>query len=269
MSRTIQEVIDTILKAMPKVPLQGTVDTVKSGDPTQPVTGIVTTFLASHAVIRRAIELGANLIITHEPTFYNHRDKVVWLAGDSVYGAKRQLLEENGIVVWRFHDYWHSCQPDGIITGVIRQLGWEKYVVPDARFFPIFALPPTTVRDLALYLKGKLGAQIVRVVGSLEMICHRAGLAVGASGGRWHIQFLGKEDVNVLIAGEVSEWETVEYVRDAVTAGKAKALVLLGHANSEEAGMENCADWLKGFITEVPVQFVPAGDPFWSPRKIP
>jgi hypothetical protein len=29
--------------------------------------------------------------------------------------------------------------------------------------------------------------------------------------------------------------------------------------------MRLCADWLKTFISEVPVQWIPAGDPFWRP----
>ena len=44
----------------------------------------------------------------------------------------------------------------------------------------------------------------------------------------------------MLVAGETREWETVEFTRDAVAAGKRKALILLGHANSEEAGMKYC-----------------------------
>ena len=39
-----------------------------------------------------------------------------------------------------------------------------------------------------------------------------------------------------------------------------KALILLNHAVSEEAGMKWCADWLKGFVTEVPIKFIPAGE---------
>jgi putative NIF3 family GTP cyclohydrolase 1 type 2 len=68
---TIQEIIDRILAATPYASGQDTVDTVKTGDPRQPVTAIVTTFLASYAVIERAVAAGANLIITHEPIFYN------------------------------------------------------------------------------------------------------------------------------------------------------------------------------------------------------
>lgn len=65
----IQQVIDTIIAAIPGGRKQETVDTVKTGDPAQPVKGIVTTFLATQEVIERTIALGANLIITHEPTF--------------------------------------------------------------------------------------------------------------------------------------------------------------------------------------------------------
>ncbi len=79
------------------------------------------------------------------------------------------------------------------------------------------------------------------------------------------MRMLQRDDVEILLAGETREWETVEYVRDAAPAGKKKALILLGHANSEEGGMEYCARWFKKFVNEIPVKFIPAGDPFWSP----
>ena len=43
-------------------------------------------------------------------------------------------------------------------------------------------------------------------------------------------------------------------------------MIILGHDMSEEWGMEECARWLKTFITEVPVEFMPAGEPFWTPK---
>jgi hypothetical protein len=36
---------------------------------------------------------------------------------------------------------------------------------------------------------------------------------------------------------------------------------------SEQAGMKYCAEWLRGFIKEVPIEFIPAVEPFWSPEK--
>jgi putative NIF3 family GTP cyclohydrolase 1 type 2 len=260
MTRTIQSVIDTILQAIPGAPLADTVDTFKSGDPAQEVTGIVTTFLASYAVIRRAAELGANLIITHEPTFYNHLDETDWLADDPVYQAKRALLEENGIVVWRFHDHWHMHRPDGITTGVIKALGWEA-CLPDADM-PLFMLPETSVGVLAAELKAKLGAGTVRVVGDPEMLCHRVGLMVGAAGGTWQIGFMGGQKMDVLITGEIHEWETCEYVRDAIAQGRKLALIVIGHANSEEPGMAYLVDWLRERVPDVPITHIPVGDPF-------
>jgi hypothetical protein len=71
--------------------------------------------------------------------------------------------------------------------------------------------------------------------------------------------------VDVLIVGESREWEVVEYAADTITAGKKKALIVLGHIVSEQAGMKYCAGWLKGFVSEVPVEFVAAEEPFWTP----
>jgi hypothetical protein len=50
---TIQAVIDNILTSIPNAPFAETVDVIKTGDPAQEVTGIVTTFLATQAVLQR------------------------------------------------------------------------------------------------------------------------------------------------------------------------------------------------------------------------
>src|SRR5271165_2227436 len=72
---TVRQVIERIQKNV-GVPWKAqTVDTFKAGDPDTPVTGIATTMMATYDVLRRAAASGKNLIITHEPTFYNHEDK--------------------------------------------------------------------------------------------------------------------------------------------------------------------------------------------------
>src|SRR5947207_1778121 len=146
MEKTIQAIIETILAAIPGAPFPNTVDTVKIGDPRQKMTGIAVTFLATVAVIEQAIQRGANLIIAHEPTFYHHLDATGWLEGDSVYAAKRRLLEEHGIVIWRFHDYLHSLQPDPTTTGILRALDWTPYALPES--LHICHLPPRSLRNL-------------------------------------------------------------------------------------------------------------------------
>ena len=119
---TIKQVIDLILTTIPGAPFKETVDTIKSGDEGQEVKGIVTTMFATVDVIQRTAALGANFIIAHEPTFYNHRDETTWLDNDQVFQFKNDLLKKHGIVVWRFHDYWHSHRPDGVLMGVLTKL---------------------------------------------------------------------------------------------------------------------------------------------------
>lgn len=260
MPMTIQDVIDTILSRIPGGRMAETVDTVKCGDPAQAVTGIVTTFMASTDVIHKAVALGANFIITHEPTFYNHLDTVDALVGDAVYETKRKLLDDNGIVVWRFHDHWHRHEPDGISVGVIQALGWEPYAENVDSW--AITIPETTVGDLAAHAKRSLGIDTVRIVGDLDMPCRGVGLMVGAPGGEWQIRALRDDAVDVLLTGEVHEWETSEYARDAVLQGRRKALIVLGHANSEEPGMDYLVEWLRPLVPGVPVTHVPVGDAF-------
>ena len=77
---------------------------------------------------------------------------------------------------------------------------------------------------------------------------------------------LQSPDVEVLLLGEGTEWETIEYGADAAAQGKAKALILMGHIPSEEAGMKECTLWLKTFVPEVPIEFVVTPEPFWNPK---
>lgn len=241
-----------------------TVDTIKAGDPATKITGVATTFAATLDVLQRAAASGKNLIVTHEPTFYNHLDQTAALEGDAVYQAKRAFIEKNHLVVFRFHDNWHARRPDGIFEGMTAALGWEKYRNGDKR--AVFTMPETTLERLAADIAARMKIRTMRVIGDPKMKVTRVALMPGAASSPSQIKTLERDDVQVLVAGESREWEMVEYTRDAMTEGKQKALILMGHVVSEEAGMDECARWLKTFITEVPVEFVPANEPFWRPR---
>jgi putative NIF3 family GTP cyclohydrolase 1 type 2 len=73
--------------------------------------------------------------------------------------------------------------------------------------------------------------------------------------------------VDAIIAGEVREWEAVEYVRDTNDLGGRKALILTGRIVSEDPGMQLCAQWLKTIVPEVASTWISAGDPYWRPSR--
>jgi putative NIF3 family GTP cyclohydrolase 1 type 2 len=243
-----------------------TVDTFKAGDPDTPVTGIATTMMATYDVLRRAAASGKNLIITHEPTFYNHEDKISDFEkeNDAVLATKLSFIAEHHLVVWRFHDHWHARRPDGIQTGMIRALGWEKFHNPNNNH--LFVVPETTLEGLAGDIRQRLGIRTLRVVGDPTMRVTKLALNPGYPGFPSERHTLQRDDVQVLVMGEGLEWETIEYGADAAAEGKQKALIILGHIPSEQAGMEDCAVWLRTLVTEVPVEFVPTAEPFWTPK---
>ncbi len=262
---TANEVVDRIKKAVNCEWRKETVDTFKGGDPSKKITGIATTFLANMDVLKRAKAQGLNFIITHEPTYYNHHDVTDMLVGDPVYLAKKKYIEDNGLVVWRFHDHWHYTNPDGIHEGMIAELGWKDYQSSPDKL--VFDIPALTVEDLTKQLNKLYKTNGIRATGDPNLKVNKVGLIVGSPGYMNHIKMMQTEDVQVLLIGEANEWETVEYFRDAIGLGKEVALISLGHANSEEGGMAYCAEWLKEFINEVPVQHLPVGDPFWTVQE--
>jgi putative NIF3 family GTP cyclohydrolase 1 type 2 len=156
-------------------------------------------------------------------------------------------------------------RPDGISAGMAESLGWEKY--KDAGDPRVFAMPTTTtLASLAKQIQGRLNIRTLRVIGDPQLRAARVALNPGFNDLRSVIRTLDRDDVDVLVIGESREWEGTEYARDAVTAGRKKGLIVMGHVPSEEGGMKECARWLRTFVTEVPVKFIPAGEPFWSPQ---
>lgn len=259
---TAREVVAEIQKHVGVEWNNDTVDTFKAGNPDAPVTGIAVTMMATMDVLQRASAKGLNFVITHEPTFYAHLDKPEGLPeSDPVWAEKRAFIEKHKMVVWRFHDHWHMRNPDGIEAGMVHALGWEKFQNPDNQF--LFIVPETTVKKLAEEVAKKLDSSVVRVVGDPNLKVTKIGFSPGAAGAQRETHALERDDVQVLIVGETREWETVEYADDAVTQGRQKALIVIGHIPSEQAGMEECTRWLKGFVKDVPVEFVPAKQPFW------
>jgi putative NIF3 family GTP cyclohydrolase 1 type 2 len=264
---TAADAIHRIQQRYPATLPSNTVDAVTAGDPSTPVTGIAVTFLDTMDVLREAARRGANLVITHEPTFYNHLDDTAFFADDPVYREKLALIQQHHMVVFRLHDGIHSVSPDPIASALIAALGWQSYTQPSNPF--LATIPKTTLAKLSLDLANKLDARTVRVVGDPSLSITRAAILPGASGMPKQVLALRGDDVEVLVVGEAAEWEAVEYVRDASSQGRHKAMIVVGHEVSEEPGMKKCAEDLRALFPNLQVVHIPAGQPFWKPEHPP
>lgn len=256
------DLIETIIKNTGSAIVPNTVDVIIEGSPETQVKGIVTCMFATMDVLRKAVKENNNLIIVHEPLYYNHFDNTEQFQNDSVYLEKKKFIDDHKLVIWRFHDYIHRIQPDAILSGMVEKFGWEKHSVVDNPFK--FSFPQMTLKDLLQNLKTTFPENGFHVVGDPEMNLSNVVFVPGASGSNAQIKQLQDNSVDVVVAGEVPQWETYEYVRDAVEQGRNKAIVFIGHINSEENGMKFCAEWLGEFVKDIPITYIECGSSYWT-----
>ncbi|HEY3458866.1 MAG TPA: Nif3-like dinuclear metal center hexameric protein [Bryobacteraceae bacterium] len=257
-TRTAQEVVRHIQTSLGgEWPPEGP-DGFRAGDPNTPVTGIATTAMATLDVLKRALKTRANLIITYEPTFFSRQDAPV--PGDPVYQAKKEFIEKNRLVAFRLRDHWHARKENDMLTGLAEALGWTKYrVQPDD---VLYEIPAISAQDAVALIRKKLNLRGgLRAVGDRNAQVRRVLLYPGVMTTATMWQRYGETDL--MIAGEVREWENTHYAADIHTIGEKRALVTIGRVASEDPGMRACAEWLKTVVPDIPARWIAAGDLYW------
>ena len=235
-------------------------DGFKTGDPNVTLTGVATCFQPTFNVLRRAAAAKRNLVVSHESCFWDGFDPLDVVKDDPVAKAKIRFVAENKMAVWRIHDHWHAHRPEPMGGGLARKLGWSAYWTDNVR--PrYFTIPEMSLGEMALHVQRQLGTRNVVAVGEPS-------LRVRTVGDCAHIlsSVLGALRKNdVVLVGETPQHDTFEYIRDAVSLGQKKGIVMISHEGLEEWGMEAFAEWFRPAVPEVPVEWISSGDPFYIP----
>ena len=258
---TAQDAAATIMASLGAPVRATTVDGVLAGDPNTLVTGIITTMMATVDILELAVAQGANLIVTHEPAFWDHQNAAIGALSaerDQVYERKLDYIDEHGLVVWHLHDAMHDMRPDLVDVGTVKQLGWS---VP-SDYPAVVDIDPVRLADLVAYAAKKLGASAARYIGHPDLHISTVGLALGFRGSENVRHLLQDPRVDAVLIGEAHEWEAGAYAADAVTLGLHKALIILGHIPSEQYGMAEVTEIIRRCLPDVPVTFVPCRDPY-------
>ena len=162
---TIREIINRILAYHPNFDSSNTCDVIIGGNPEVTCTGILISIAPTIEVIMKAVEIGANFILVHEPTYYSgYDDQSEWLNGNEVYEEKKKLLQEKGIVIFRDHDHMHAHHPDGIFHYLLKELGWLEFAINDKQYGFSVKIPETTVGELIWHIKKVIGLKTIRFV---------------------------------------------------------------------------------------------------------
>ncbi|ETZ19223.1 Nif3-like dinuclear metal center hexameric protein [Pedobacter sp. V48] len=265
---TAQQLIDRVKTQFGTNWKDSSTDVFLAGDPDTLVTGIATSFTPSIEVLKKSVSLGNNLVITQQPAYYSQQE--TYMVGDPAYQFKRDYIEKNKLVLWRYYDNWNNRPSDGQLIGLAKALGWDKYRSPHvnapayARPNKYFNLPVSTLRDTVAEFKKRLNISALRVIGNPATRITKAAISHGMFKLSQLQEILKDPEVNLIVIAEAIEWEACEYFRDMLTwKGQDKAMVLLGRATAEDPGYKEVALWLSTFIKDLPITWIPADEPFW------
>jgi putative NIF3 family GTP cyclohydrolase 1 type 2 len=226
-----------------------------AGNPEASVTGIVTTFTPTLDVLRKAVAGGKNMIVSHEQPFWNRRPQT--FEKNPTYAFKQDFIARNGLIVWRIDA---PREVDVPRRALARSLGWERYGKDDSAFF---RLPPGSLVDLANSIRRSLRISALRVIGDPQTKVSKVALTHGMMLVPELQGILQEPELDAVVIGEPVEWEASPYFMDVIASGRKMGLLVLGQEASEEPGCRETAAWLKSIVPEVPVEWIPAGEPFW------
>ena len=248
------DIREHLLSRAPWVNREATVDTVKAGEPTRQVHTIGVGWLSSIKALRRAHELGCDLFITHEPTFWEHAAPERHYRTVEPGLTKQRFLDDTGLVVLRVHDTWDNWPGIGIRDSWARGLGLTQFIAEDeTRWHAVYAIEETTLRGFARYVAGKikvLGQDSVQVIGDPEMRVSRPALGVGCGGPDTDVIDLGA-DVLIVCFDGASYWQKRQRFAEL-----GVGVITVEHGTSEMWGLENLAHYLRDTFPALTVHYL-------------
>ncbi len=95
--------------------------------------GIAVAWMGYRWALERAVELGCNLFVTHEPIYYGYNDNDDGSDNLPATTVKREFLEKSRLTVLRCHDLWDQYPEHGIPDTWVRLHGRRFYLLARRR----------------------------------------------------------------------------------------------------------------------------------------
>jgi putative NIF3 family GTP cyclohydrolase 1 type 2 len=238
-----------------------TVDRVIAGDPRKAIRTVAVGWMSALDNLKAAHELGCDLFITHEPTFWEHTGETYWRTREPGL-TKQRFLDDTGMVVLRIHDCWDKWPEIGIRPSWAEALGLTELVAEDSTGFRgIYEIEPQILREFARYIAEKVkpvGQDSVQVMGSPDMIVSRPALGVGCIVP--DMEMIGKgSDCLVLCFDSGSYWAQRERLYEC-----GVGVITVEHGTTEVYGMQNLAKYLQETFPELVVHYLESHPKPWT-----
>jgi putative NIF3 family GTP cyclohydrolase 1 type 2 len=233
-----------------------TCDKFLHGDPEVEVMGIATTWMATRSVVEQAAAKELNLIISHEPIFFESGPPYGLKgipAGDKVVADKKALLDKSGITVMRCHDVWDRFPDLGIPDAWAEFLGFPTEPRPLESFNKVSLTDSMTLEQVGRRVLEKvkqLGQDWVLVFGDRTKPINRMAVGTGAITRIYEMLELDI-DLALLTDDGMNTWIAGQFAADS-----GLPLLIVNHATSEKPGMRKMAEYLKGIFGDLPIEYL-------------
>ncbi len=234
---------------------QTTCDRFITGDPKTIVQGIAVTWQASFNAIKTAFSSGCNMLVTHEPLFYSHRDDDVISKSHPAVKEKSSFVEDNGVVVYRCHDLWDRMPRVGIVDSWASQLDLGEKKAYD-EYHAMYDAPVGTLGALADYVLDhtvELGQKSVQIIGDAGMGLSKVAIGCGAITDVKRMIALGADAIIASDDG-IDYWKDGSWLMDI-----GIPTVVVNHAVSEEPGIHNLWRYIRANFSKVHSIHIPHG----------
>ena len=198
--------------------------------------------------ISQAVELGAELIVSHHPMIFRKMSDVRL---DKPLGRHIARLIKNDISVIAAHTNLDKAS-GGVNDVLANRLGLVDVKVPDDEEFSFVRLgklpTPMTAADFARHVKKSLNAENVRLVDAGDFMIERVGL-VGGAGADYilNAQFHGAQ---AFVTGDVKYHDAQVAVENRIHVVDA------GHFATEFPIVHALAEYLRDELKKFPVEVV-------------
>jgi len=238
-----------------------TVDRVILGDPDKQVQRVLVTWIASFAACRHAVDRGFDLLMTHEPTFWAHRNELDNLDDSAVARAKRAFIENSGLAILRNHDVWDRFPRLGIPWAWARFLGMGTEPVARGAdgYQHRYDIEPTPLDALAARVAERtsaIGEPCVQVVGDGAQMVSRVGIGTGCAARIPEFQAMGC-DVSIVCDDGSCYWRDIQRAAD-----QGHPVLRVNHGTSEEPGMATLTAYINDTLPGIEAEHLPHGSCF-------
>jgi len=265
---TCRDVVNYVLQIAPDPkPPETTENRLILGHEDAEIKRIAVMWRPTPELLAEAGQLGADLVIGHEPLFHSSAPEYFWAMAvpedqAPINKKHRALLEKHSMAYARFHSNV-DVAPWGMPVALLDVLGFGQCSIEWNRYIPLVHIPDILVHELADRCQKRLGLSHTRVVGDLDAVVSRLAVCWGGiSRDVGGIESALQMKADGIIGGDLVD-------ENAISAAAAGIpIVECGHAHSEMPAMRVLADKLADRFPGIEIRFLANEEP-WVVSGIP